>query len=178
MLDNTRNRPTGSLHVAELARLAEVTPATVRFYSRVGLLSPGREPENGYRCFSAADLHRVVFIRQAQALGLTIRDIKTILATVDHGETPCHQVRSLVEQRLISVQKKLAELHATEMRIGQALEAWQEMNDEAPVDGELCPLIERLDVSEITNKPSACRPPVTDHCHCPPIGETATAMSA
>lgn len=177
MLNDTP-KAIGSLHVAELARQAEVTSATVRYYSRVGLLSPRREPENGYRCFSAADLHRVLFIRQAQTLGLTIGDIKAILETVDHGETPCHQVRSLVEQRLGSVQEKLAELHATEMRIGQALEAWQEMHDEAPVDGELCPLIERLNVGEMRNKSSACRPTVTDRCHCPPVAETATAMPA
>lgn len=141
--NNTSHKPIGSLHVAELARQAEVTPATVRYYSRVGLLSPGREAENGYRCFAAADLRRVVFVRQAQTLGLTIGDIKAILETVDHGETPCQQVRSLVELRLINVQEKIAELHATEMRISQAIEAWQETRDEAPADGELCPLIER-----------------------------------
>lgn len=146
--NNIDQRAIGSLHVAELARESDVTPATVRYYSRVGLLSPGREPDNGYRCFSAADVHRVVFIRQAQALGLTIGDIKTVLETVDHGGVPCHQVRSLVEQRLVGVREKLAELQATEARIRQAIDAWEEMHDEPATNGELCPLVEQLDVCE------------------------------
>ncbi len=154
MLNNhnyTNPKPIGSLHVAEIAHKAQVTPATVRYYSRIGLLSPGREPENGYRCFSSADLRRVVFIRQAQALGLTIGDIKVILKTVDHGETPYHQVRKLVKKRLVGIQEKLAALRATEVRISHAMETWQQMQDEAPDDGELCPLIERLDMIHTTS---------------------------
>lgn len=136
-------RSVGALRVAELARLAEVTPATVRYYSRVGLLHPQREPDNGYRRFSASDQHRVSFIRRAQSLGLTIGDIKLVLETIDHGEEPCRLVRSLVEGRLRRIRKRLAELQATEARIVRALASWEEMKDDVPGGGELCPLIER-----------------------------------
>lgn len=143
---NQATKHLGSLHVAELARSADVTPATVRYYARTGLIHPGRKPENGYRCFTGSDIRRVVFIRQAQALGLTIGDIKTILESVDHGEVPCHQVKSLVEQRLVSVRERITELQATEARICRALSTWEKTNVQAPTAGELCPLIERLDV--------------------------------
>jgi len=154
---NVNGRPMGSLHVAELARRAQVTPATIRYYSRVGLLSPDRQPDNGYRCFSAGDLRRVVFIRQAQALGLTISDINAVLETVEKGETTCHQVRALVEQKLVSVRDRIAELRVTEGRISQAIAIWDEMPDVVPTDDEFCPLIERLDlengnVSYLTRK--------------------------
>jgi DNA-binding transcriptional MerR regulator len=147
--NHTVARPFGSLHVAELARRVEVTPATIRYYARIGLLDPGREPENGYRCFSSADLHRVVFIRQAQALGLTIGDIKSVFEALDNGEIPCHQVRSLVEQRLVSIRDQIADLQATEAHIIRALESWEHMDDPAPLNGELCPLIERIGVENI-----------------------------
>ena len=133
----------GTLHVADLASQTDVTPATVRYYSRIGLLHPGRDPENGYRCFSAADLRRVVFIRRAQTLGLTIGDIKAILETVDHGEAPCHQVKSLVRHRLASIRARIAELRATEQRITKALMLWSYLGDQIRDKGELCPLIER-----------------------------------
>jgi DNA-binding transcriptional MerR regulator len=142
--NHTVARPFGGLHVAELARRVEVTPATIRYYARIGLLDPGREPENGYRRFSSADLHRVVFIRQAQALGLTIGDIKAVFETLDNGEIPCHQVRSLVEQRLVSIRGRIADLQAIAARITRTLESWEQMNDPTPLDGELCPLIERV----------------------------------
>ena len=146
MHDRTsQSRPYGSLHVTELARLAGVTPATVRYYSRVGLLQPQREPSNGYRCFSESDKHRVVFIRRAQALGLTISDIKSILDTSDRGEAPCDHVRALVEERLNTVQEQLSELQTIETRISQTLTAWAETDEKAPRDGEICPLIDRVD---------------------------------
>ena len=68
----------GGLHVADLARQAGVTPATIRYYSRTGLLHAQRDPHNDYRYFSPADVSRVQFIRRAQDLGLKIADIKAI----------------------------------------------------------------------------------------------------
>lgn len=137
-----------SLHVADLAREADVTPATVRYYARTKLIHAAREPDNGYRCFSWADVHRVQFIRQAQSLGLTIGDIKTVLESVDHGDVPCHQVKSLVEERLVTIQERIADLQATEKRIRRATSTWEHMQDQTPMKGELCPLIERLETSE------------------------------
>ena len=158
MLKRNENvRPIGSLHVAELAEQTGVTPATIRYYARTGLLNPGREPENGYRCFSGADRHRVLFVRQAQALGLTIGDIKSVLETVDHGDVPCHQVQSLVEQRLQSIQEKITELRAKEGRIQQALLAWVDLQGARPKRDELCPLIERLELDPTTPARSAAQ---------------------
>lgn len=122
-------KPNGTLRVAELARQADVTPATVRYYARIGLLSPEREPENGYRCFSASDLRRLGFIRKAQALGLTIRDIKTILRTLNQSEVLSDQAKSLVEKRLVIIQDRIADLQAIETRAIEALDLWGHMNE-------------------------------------------------
>ncbi len=131
------------LHVTDVAKQAGVTPATVRYYSRVGLLRPEREPENGYRLFSTADIRRVEFIRQAQALGLKICDIMEILTTIELGETPCQRVRDLVEQRRAAIREEVSQLQAIERRIEQALETWRTMPANEPYDGQLCPLIEQ-----------------------------------
>lgn len=132
------------LRVAELAREANVTPATIRHYARTGLLHAGRDNGNGYRLFSYGDVRRTIFIRQAQALGLTLDDIKTILDEVDHGNLPCHRVKSLVTERLQAIRTRIAELRETESRIDEALNAWQKTGDWQPGESDLCPLIERL----------------------------------
>jgi DNA-binding transcriptional MerR regulator len=85
-----------NIRFGNIVMTVAVTPATVRYYSRIGLLSQNREPENGYRCFTVIDLKRVEFVRQAQKLGLKIGDIKSILDTAEHGEILCGQVRTLV----------------------------------------------------------------------------------
>lgn len=141
-----RRSPVGGLHVTELARKADVTPTTVRYYARMGLLHPQRDEGNGYRCFSGADLKRINFVRQAQALGLTIGETKSILDTVDHGDSPCPQVRRLVERRLTEIRARLAELQAMEQHIATALEAWSDLDDANPNGEALCPLIERTTV--------------------------------
>jgi len=143
-MSNNGTAAAGILRVAELARLARVTPATVRYYSRIGLLSPGREPDNGYRSYAPSDTRRVNFIRRAQALGLAIDDIRAILAMIDEGEEPCGRVRSLVESRLASVRREIKQLEALEQRIAGALMAWEEMETADWPSDDLCPLIEAV----------------------------------
>ncbi len=143
MLQAIERKGQNRFHVAELARRAGVTPATVRYYARVGLLDPGREAHNGYRCFSASDLQRLSLIRQAQALGLTIGDVKAVLETIETGASPRHQVRSLIAQRLAGIQRTIAKLLATQNRIERALSG---SSADRPLDGALfCRLIEQLE---------------------------------
>lgn len=175
MLNTEKNtKPKSSLHVTELAEQTGVTAATIRYYARTGLLRPGREPVNGYRCFSEADRHRVNFVRQAQALGLTLGDIKRVLETIDHGDKPCDQMQTLVQNRLTGLQEKIAELEATEKRIQRALETWQDLSDLTPALGELCPLIERarLNVSRNLLNWSEC--PESRHAQESRHGRTGT----
>lgn len=140
-------QPEGSLHVVDLARRAAVTPATVRYYARIGLISSRKDASNGYRCFSSTDVRRIIFVRRAQALGLTINDIKRIFESVENDDDPCNMVKSMIEDRLAHVRERIARLTATEKRIREAILAWRAMGDPSPVDGELCPLVERLDVT-------------------------------
>ncbi len=135
---------TGGLRVAELAEQTGVTATAIRYYARAGLLSPARSPDNGYRCFSPADRRRVQFIRKAQAVGLTISDIKDVLAMADLGEVPCDEVRARVAERLGDVRRKLAELHAAEQRMRRALAAWDAIEPVVTSADEICPLIEGL----------------------------------
>lgn len=132
------------LHVAELAERADVTPATIRYYSRTGLLHAKRDPNNGYRYFSPADVKRVQFIRQAQDLGLKIADVKAIFESVEQGKTPCGKVETLVRERLNAISRQIEELRATKKRIASAIREWEENGDLSREDARFCPLIEKL----------------------------------
>jgi len=133
-----------TFNVVDVARRAKVTPATVRYYARIGLLNPGRDCHNGYRRFSSEDLRRVAFVRKAQAIGLTIGEIRSILEQVGDGLPVCDRVVQLVQHRLDQVRRQRAELQATEQRMAQALAQWSAMPVDAPPDGEFCGLIEGL----------------------------------
>lgn len=74
------NGKTGALlQIGEIARLAGVTPKTVRYYTRLGLLPEPQRTESGYRLYSARDLLRLHRIRQLQGLGLSLAHIKELL---------------------------------------------------------------------------------------------------
>jgi len=134
----------GALHVAELAKNTHVTPATIRYYSRFGLLHPNRDPNNGYRYFSLADVRRVKFIRQAQELGLKIADIKIILETAEQGKTSCGAVETLVRNRLEAITQQIEDLLVTKARINSAIQVWETSGNLELKGANFCPLIEML----------------------------------
>lgn len=129
------------MQVAQLARRAAVTPETVRYYSRIGLLSPARE-DNGYKRFDTRDLSRLRFIRRAQDLGLSLKEIREIFAHAEQGDSPCPLVRELVTAHLEELRRRIAHLERVEARMSTALESWNGMPDAMPRGDHICHLIE------------------------------------
>ena len=132
------------MRVQQLADRVDVAPHVVRYYTRVGLLRPKREAANGYRRFSADDVKRVVFIRQAQRLGFTLAEIGHILEVSSRGKTPCPAVRAIVEERIAQNAAYLAELQALQVRMTRARHRWRRMRDGVPDGNAICRLIEAV----------------------------------
>ena len=59
------------LTVGQLARATGVPAKTIRYYEQVGVLPVPRRSDAGYRRYSRHDVHRLLFIRRARALGLS-----------------------------------------------------------------------------------------------------------
>lgn len=68
-----------SYTISEVAKILNITTNKIRFYEKKGLLLPIREKDNEYRKFNAQDIIRLQSILLYRAIGLTIRDIKSIL---------------------------------------------------------------------------------------------------
>jgi len=96
-----------SLTIGTLASAGGVGVETVRFYQRRGLIEqPGRE--SGIRRYGAEDLRRLRFIKQAQAAGFTLEEIKELLM-LDAGEDRA-RARSLASSRITALDAKIADL--------------------------------------------------------------------
>ncbi|MBR9871647.1 MAG: MerR family DNA-binding protein [Gammaproteobacteria bacterium] len=133
------------MKVKELATAADVTPDTVRFYTREGLLRPSRNPDNNYQYYDAEDLRRLRFARKARQLGFSLPEIRQILGQADEHHSPCPMVRDVFEQRLAEVEREIAELQQLRTRMVSALSAWQDMPDGTPDGHTICRLIEHWD---------------------------------
>ncbi len=100
------------MRIGELAHAAGVNPRTLRYYERIGLLTPAGRTGAGYRRYTAREVQRLAFIRRAQGLGLSLAAIAAILAVRDGGAAPCHHVRELAEAKAAEIDRRIAELRA------------------------------------------------------------------
>jgi DNA-binding transcriptional MerR regulator len=99
--------------IGELATATGVSTKTLRFYESERLLAEPERTPAGYRDYPERAIRRVTFIRQAQAAGLTLVQIRQILDIRDGGMPPCDHVADLVDRRLDEVTQRLRGLEDT-----------------------------------------------------------------
>jgi DNA-binding transcriptional MerR regulator len=130
------------MKVIELAQSAAVTADAVRYYARLGLLSPKRNAANGYREFSALDVKRLWFIKRAQSLGFSLAEIETIIRQARQRKSPCPMVRDIIRKHLEQTGEELEQLILLRDRMQRAARRWKRMPDRVPDGNEICRLIE------------------------------------
>ncbi|ANZ34951.1 heavy metal-responsive transcriptional regulator [Lentzea guizhouensis] len=116
------------MRVAELARHVGVAPDTVRYYERAGLLAPPPRTSSGYRQYPEAAAERIRFIRDCRRLGLTLREIASLLAVRDTGECPCEPASELLHRHIADIDAEMARL----ARLRSELEEMVESTDCPP----------------------------------------------
>jgi MerR family mercuric resistance operon transcriptional regulator len=103
-----------NLTVGKLARAAGVGVETIRFYERRGLLQQPPKKATGYREYSPDDVARIRFIKEAQAIGFTLKDIGELMQLETDSRAQCGDVQERAQQKVEMVDRKIAEL--TRMR--------------------------------------------------------------
>jgi DNA-binding transcriptional MerR regulator len=128
------------LTVGQLARATGVPAKTIRYYEQVGVLPVPHRSTAGYRHYSRHDVHRLLFIRRARALGLSLANLKALTVELDHGEclTMRPRLHALVTEQLRLVQQQIAEFHLLERQLAQVLHRLQTTAPTSHVDGCRC----------------------------------------
>jgi MerR family mercuric resistance operon transcriptional regulator len=97
------------LTIGNLAKQAEVTVETIRYYQRIGLLDEPGKPFSGYRHYPANAIARIRFIKRAQQAGFTLKEIAQLLSLdTDH----CADVRKIAEQKCQQIDAQIKDLMA------------------------------------------------------------------
>ncbi len=128
------------MRIGELAKTAGVTPDTIRYYEREGLLPAPERTPSGYRDYGPGVLDDLQFIKKAQALGLKLSDVREVLEISSGGKPPCEHVRATVSARLEEVEERLRELRALRATLRETLERLDRAP--APKAGCRCAVIE------------------------------------
>ncbi len=103
--------------------------------------SPPRK-ESGYRLYDEADLKRLLFIRQAKALGFSLEEIRTILKMRERGQCPCGSVLRLAEQHLVTIDHQLRQLSRFRDELRRAIKEWKRSGQQQLSANAFCSLIE------------------------------------
>lgn len=128
------------MRIGEAAKAAGVGVETIRFYERKGLVEQPRRPVlGGFRSYTFDAVERIRFIRQAQEIGFSLREIKELLSLRVDPEADCGEVRAHAHGKLEEVNRKIASL----TRMKAALE---ELIEACPGEGALgeCSILEAL----------------------------------
>ena len=128
--------------IGELARWANVNPRTLRYYERIGVLTPTARTDAGYRLYTERDAARLAFIRRAQTLGLALTEIADIIAVREAGIAPCRHVRAIAETKAAAIDARIAELWALRSELTRLVERAGAVEDICVGDSSICLAVE------------------------------------
>jgi len=92
---------------------------TIRYYERIGLLPKPPRTEGGHRLYEREQIKRLVFIRRSRELGFSLDEIRTLLRLVDGKRYTCQEVKTLTEEHLGDIKKKIADLKKLQKTLGE-----------------------------------------------------------
>jgi MerR family transcriptional regulator, copper efflux regulator len=126
--------------IGALAKQAKVHVETLRYYERRGLLAKPRRTFANYRLYTGEALQRVRFVKQAQELGFSLKEIKALLALRAAPRARCADVKKYAGQKIVDIDSKICSL--TRMR-----EALSKLQKECSGAGPIsrCPILATLE---------------------------------
>lgn len=136
------------LTIGRLARNAGVSVETIRYYQRRHLVVEPPRPSHGYRYYPYETVNRVRFIKRAQRLGFTLREIGELLRLSDGH---CADVNSLAETKCRRIRAQLRELEA----LHASLQHLVQCCDGSDATSPKCPIIDALMAPAANGAPSA-----------------------
>lgn len=123
-----------------------MNPKTIRYYESIGLLPEPERTPAGYRVYDSTDEDLLTFIRTAQRLGMTLDEVREILAFRDRGEKPCTYVRAVLRREVIEIDQRISDLQ----RLREDLLELDALADDLPEGGAACRLMDHVRQREAT----------------------------
>jgi len=129
------------MRIGELADRTDVSTKTIRYYESIGLLpEPARTP-SGYRDYHADAVERLRFVRDAQATGLTLAEISSVLELKAAGERSCAHTAALLDRRLELLDQQIVRLKAAREELAELANRARSLDPKNCTDPNRCQVI-------------------------------------
>jgi len=130
--------------IGEVAKASETSIDTIRYYEKLGLLEKPVRSVGGFRLYSKEAIDKLRFIKKAQDLGLTLKDIRGIMKCSQEGLKPCCDlVRKLFTKKITEFESKIKELQRMKMDLEALLSEWIGPKEARKRSYTVCPQIEK-----------------------------------
>lgn len=98
------------MNIGKLAAATGVSPDTLRYYEKEGLIEAPRRAANGYRHYEEAHVARVRFVRSAQALGFSLAEIREIVPRLAAGTFGRPEIEARLHAKLAEIDAHIRQL--------------------------------------------------------------------
>lgn len=131
------------MRIGELGDRCGVSTKTIRYYESIGLLDEPERTASGYRAYAADAVERLRFIRDAQATGLTLAEISSVLELKSVGERSCAHTTALIGAHMHAIDAQIAQLRSARKELAALLERAQDLDPASCTDPNRCQVISR-----------------------------------
>ncbi len=138
----TSAKPIKTLTVSKLAQSAGVGLETIRFYERKGVLRKPRRTSAGYRIYEESDAMRLRFVKRAQDLGFTLKEISDLLAMNVGEGARCSQMNGPAEAKLAEIERKIEDLQAMRKQLKEFMKVCSSPTGRAPCECQVAECFE------------------------------------
>jgi MerR family copper efflux transcriptional regulator len=129
------------MRIGDLAGRAGLTVKTLRFYETAGVLPEAARTPAGYRDYDDSALSRLRFVKGAQAAGLTLAEIRHVIAVRDSDGPPCRHVAGLLDSHAADLDRRITELTALREDITRLQDRASTLDPTACDAAEVCHVI-------------------------------------
>ena len=133
------------MQIGAVSKKIGLSVDAIRFYERNALLPRPARSQGGFRQYGENDVETLAFIRRVQGLGFKLSEIRGLLNLRGNRLQPCAPVRRRLEEKLVDVQRKLAELEKLEHELRSALRS---CNKELRKRSAHCPILRETNNSK------------------------------
>jgi DNA-binding transcriptional MerR regulator len=130
------------MRIGTLPKATGVPTTTIRYYESVGLVPPPRRSPSGYRDYAAEVVDRLRFIRDAQASGLTLAEIQSVLELKDSGRRSCEHTATLIERHLSELDEQITRLQEARAELARLAGRARALDPADCTDPHRCQVIE------------------------------------
>jgi Hg(II)-responsive transcriptional regulator len=129
------------LTIGQVAKKARVNVMTVRYYERRGLIPEPPRLDSGYRQYLPETVRRIFFIKSAQELGFSLREIEELLSLRVRDDDGCGEVKRKAQGKIAEIEEKIGALTKMKRALTKLTAACE---TRTPSSGE-CPILDALE---------------------------------